>query len=98
MSTSTPSPQAKASHPQDAPPVDVRPAPTDSTPQGQLTRPGGHGRRHTWMMLLMCLPMAVLVAALVATGTLGGGAVLYAVGCMLMMAVMMVFMSGGHRH
>jgi hypothetical protein len=42
--------------------------------------------------------MALLVAALVATGTLGGGAVLYAVGCMLMMAVMMMFMSGGHRH
>jgi hypothetical protein len=49
-------------------------------------------------MLLMCLPMVVLVGALVATGAVGGGAILYAMGCMLMMGVMMLFMSGDHRH
>lgn len=46
---------------------------------------GGHG----WMMMLMCAPMLVIVIALVASGTAGVGSIALAVGCMLMMAVMM---------
>ena len=49
---------------------------------------GGHGG-HGWMMMLMCAPMLVIVIALVASGTAGVGSIALAVGCMLMMAVMM---------
>ena len=41
------------------------------------------------MMMLMCAPMLVIVIALVASGTAGVGSIALAVGCMLMMAVMM---------
>jgi hypothetical protein len=40
----------------------------------------------------------LLIGALVVTGAVGGGAILYAVGCLLMMGAMMLVMSGGHRH
>ena len=39
--------------------------------------------------MLMCAPMLVIVIALVASGTAGVGSIALAVGCMLMMAVMM---------
>ena len=47
------------------------------------------------MMMLMCAPMLVIVVVLVATGTAGIGSVVLAVGCMVMMALMMRGM-GGH--
>ena len=49
------------------------------------------------MMMAMCLPMLVVVGLLVATGVAGGGAVLYALLCLGMMAAMMMLMPG-NRH
>ena len=53
----------------------------------------GHGRH--WMMMACCVPMLVIAIALVATGTVGAGAIVVAIGCTLMMALMMGGM-GGH--
>ncbi|NYE00016.1 hypothetical protein BJY21_001200 [Kineosphaera limosa] len=50
----------------------------------------------------MCLPMLVLVGALMATGGLGLGGLLYALACLGMMGAMMLWMNhgshGGHKH
>jgi len=57
------------------------------------------------MYLLMCAPMLLVVGYLVLAGRAGGGAILYAVGCLAMMGLMMAMMnhgsgdtSGHHRH
>ena len=55
---------------------------------------GGHG----WMMLICCIPMIVIVIALIASGTAGSGVLLWALGCVAMMAAMMFMMPGGHDH
>lgn len=57
-------------------------------------QPGGHG----WMMLICCIPMIVIAVLLFLTGVAGSGALLGALLCTAMMALMMVSMSGGHRH
>ncbi len=57
---------------------------------------GGHAG-HNWMMLACCVPMLVIAVALVASGTAGAGAIVVALGCTLMMALMMGGM-GGHGH
>ncbi|EAP98722.1 hypothetical protein JNB_01100 [Janibacter sp. HTCC2649] len=49
------------------------------------------------MMLLCCVPMLLIVFALVATGAAGTGAIAYALLCTAMMAAMM-FLMPGHRH
>ncbi|MBI4901956.1 MAG: hypothetical protein HY829_15990 [Actinobacteria bacterium] len=71
---------------------------------------GGGRKKHGWahhgMHLLMCAPMLLVVGFLVLTGRAGGSAILSAVGCMVMMAVMMAAMnrrssskdSSGHEH
>ena len=56
-----------------------------------------HGGRHALMMLACCIPMVLVVIALVATGVAGAGAVAYALLCIGMMAAMMLLMPG-HRH
>ena len=56
-----------------------------------------HGAHH-WMMLICCIPMVAIVIALIASGTAGYGALLWAVICVTMMAVMMLMMPGGHDH
>ena len=56
---------------------------------------GGHGG-HRWMMIACCIPMLVVVGALVATGVAGAGAILYAVVCLAMMWLMMRAMPGDH--
>jgi len=43
----------------------------------------------------MCVPMVVIVIALVATGGIGAGFILAAVMCVAMIAMMMRMMSGG---
>ena len=58
---------------------------------------GGHGG-HRLMMIACCIPMLVIVGVLVATGVAGSGAILYAVVCTAMMALMMFAMPGGDRH
>jgi hypothetical protein len=49
------------------------------------------------MMIACCIPMLVVVAALVATGTVGIGFVLAAAMCVAMMALMMHAMFGSAR-
>ena len=48
--------------------------------------------RHHLLMMAVCLPMVVIVGALVATGVVGAGAIGYAVLCIAMMAAMMMLM------
>ena len=57
----------------------------------------GHGG-HGLLMIACCIPMLIIVGILVATGAAGSGAILYAVLCTAMMALMMFVMPGGHRH
>lgn len=67
------------------------PAPADKTGHGAR---GGHGL----MMLVCCIPMIVIAILLVTTGAAGSGALLWALGCVAMMAMMMFMMPGGHNH
>lgn len=57
---------------------------------------GGHGR-HGLMMLACCVPMLIVAVALVATGVVGVGFLVFAVGCTLMMAMMMRGMSSAGK-
>ena len=66
-------------------------APTEPESAGA---PSGHGR-HGWMMIACCIPMLAIAVVLVATGVVGAGFLIVAVGCTLMMAVMMMGMGGG---
>ncbi len=58
--------------------------------QGQ-GRHGGHG----WMMIACCIPMLVIAGVLVATGAASPAFLAAAVGCTLMMALMMRGMGHG---
>ncbi|WP_122263709.1 hypothetical protein [Ornithinimicrobium cerasi] len=58
--------------------------------------PRGHGA-HGWAMWLMCLPMLLIVGLLILSGSAGLGATVYALACLGMMAVMMLFMQHGTR-
>ncbi len=49
----------------------------------------GRGGGHGWMMIACCIPMLVVAIALVATGVVGAGFLVAAVGCTVMMAMMM---------
>lgn len=49
---------------------------------------GGHGG-HRWMMIACCIPMLLVVAALVITGVAGAGAIVFAGVCLLAMWLMM---------
>ena len=51
---------------------------------------------HHWMMLACCIPMLLIVIALVVTGVVSASAILYALACVAMMAVMMAGMGRGH--
>ena len=60
----------------------------------------GHGH---WAMIACCIPMLVIAVVLVATGVAGAGFIFAALLCTLMMALMMLGMSGaggegGHHH
>jgi hypothetical protein len=57
---------------------------------------GGNG--HRWLMIVCCIPMVVIVGVLLATGVAGTGAIVFAVLCLGMMALMMFAMPGGHNH
>lgn len=59
-------------------------------PRGNA-RPGGHG----WMMIACCIPMLVIAVILVATGAASPSFLVIAIGCTLMMALMMGGMSHG---
>jgi drug/metabolite transporter (DMT)-like permease len=55
----------------------------------------GSGGRGHWLMMACCVPMLVIVIALVASGTVSPGFLLYAVLCTAMMFFMMRGMSHG---
>ncbi|MBO1030255.1 hypothetical protein IPV09_02765 [Tessaracoccus sp. SD287] len=71
-------------------------------PEALGTQHASHTGHKWWVHLLMCAPMLAIVVYLMATGAAGGGVILYALGCMVMMAVMMLFMNhsgrAGHGH
>ena len=66
------------------------------TPTGE-PKPAGRWGHHL-VMLICCIPMLVLVLVLVASGTAGSGAIVFAILCVGMMAAMMFMMPGDHRH
>lgn len=76
----------------------VPPLPTLTAPQHEhpTETARGHGA-HGWVMWLMCLPMLVIVGLLILSGSAGLGATVYALACLGMMAVMMLFMQHGTR-
>ena len=49
----------------------------------------GHRHGHGWMMIACCIPMLVIAVVLVATGLASPSFLAVAVGCTLMMALMM---------
>ncbi|MDV6245393.1 MULTISPECIES: hypothetical protein [Rhodococcus] len=49
------------------------------------------------MMIACCIPMLIVAVALIASGTVGIGSLVFALACLGMMAVMM-FSMGGQRH
>lgn len=55
---------------------------------------GGHGL----MMLVCCIPMVAVAVLLVVSGTAGAGALVWVLGCVVMMAAMMFLMPGSHGH
>ena len=67
--------------------------PTEPAPTEAARRRGHH-----WLMWLMCVPMLLIVGTLIATGGLGAGGLLYALGCLLIMGVMMAWMNHGTNH
>jgi hypothetical protein len=92
--------------PQAGPYVTTGPTPADPTAGGSdpnAQQPGmpeshsGHGG-HGLMMLVCCIPMILIAVALVATGVAGSGAIVGALLCTAMMAVMMLTMPGSHGH
>jgi hypothetical protein len=60
--------------------------------------PGAQGKhRHRWLMIACCIPMLLVVAALLVSGVAGAGAIIFAVVCLAMMWLMMTAMPGD-RH
>ena len=64
---------------------DPRAATRHRAPGGHQHRHGGHG----WMMIACCIPMLIIAGILVATGAASPRFLVVAVGCTLMMALMM---------
>lgn len=75
--------------------ADVHDQPDQARDRDEPPPPGPHGR-HRWMMIACCIPMLVVVAALIATGIAGSGAIIYAVVCLALMWLMMKAMPGNH--
>lgn len=65
-------------------PNDRAPSPPEHPSDGH----GGHGG-HRWMMIACCIPMLLVVAALLISGVAGPGAIVFAGVCVLMMWLMM---------
>ena len=62
---------------------------TDQHARTPVPRPyEGHGG-HGWLMVACCIPMLLIAVALVATGVASAGLVVAAIGCTVMMALMM---------
>ncbi len=54
----------------------------------------GHGGHH-WMMIVCCVPMLLIAVVLVVSGVANAGAIVFALICTAMMAVMMAGMGHG---
>ena len=70
---------------------------TFQTPGDEHAGHGGgvtHGG-HSWMMIACCIPMLVIAVALVATGVVGAGFLIFAIACTAMMVLMMRGMDHG---
>lgn len=67
---------------------------THHTPADRHDGSGGHAS-HSWMMIACCIPMLVIAFALVITGVASPGFIIAAIGCTLMMALMMRGMDHG---
>lgn len=82
-------------------PMVTNPSPAGSNPDAEqpdeTEGPAGHGG-HGLMMLVCCIPMILLAVGLVATGVAGFGAIIGALLCAAMMAVMMLAIPGSHDH
>jgi hypothetical protein len=50
---------------------------------------------HRWMMIACCIPMLLIAGALVVTGVANASAIVYALACTAMMAMMMAGMGHG---
>lgn len=59
--------------------------------------PPNRRARHRWMMLACFVPLLLIAAALILTGSVGIGSTVFVVGCVAMMAAMM-FVMGQGRH
>jgi uncharacterized membrane protein len=57
-----------------------------------------HRPGHGWMMIACCIPMLVIAVVLVATGVASPGFLVIAIGCTVMMAIMMAGMGHGSDH
>jgi hypothetical protein len=66
-----------------------RSASGDLTTRGGSPDGGMDHDGHHWMMIVCCIPMIVVVGALVAVGAASPGWILVAVSCVAMMALMM---------
>lgn len=80
---------------------EIRGAPHDMhhTPQDRAPLEAGHtARGHGWMMWLMCIPMVIFAIVLMTTTSVGAAALLPALLCVAMMALMMGMhgRNGGH--
>ena len=64
------------------------------TPGAQHSGHAGHAG-HRWMMIACCIPMLVIAGVLVLSGVANGGAIIFALACTAMMALMMVGMGHG---
>ncbi|WP_310527356.1 hypothetical protein [Nocardioides sp.] len=67
-------------------------------PRAGIAEGEGAHAGHRWMMLICCVPMIAIVLLLIVSGTAGSSALLWALGCVAMMAAMMFMMPGGHSH
>lgn len=76
----------------------VNVTPEETVARRATPRTGHAHGGHSWLMLLCCIPMVAIVVLLIVSGTTGSGALLWALGCVAMMAVMMFMMPGGHDH
>lgn len=75
------------------------PTVTPAVPRGdkeQAIKSGLGG--HRLMMLVCCMPVVAGAVLLVATGVAGRGAIIAALACLVMMAMMVFAIPGGHNH
>ena len=68
------------------------------TARDEHSKHGGRAGRtgHSWWMIACCIPMLVIAVALVLTGVVSAGFLLFAIACTVLMALMMRGMGPEH--